>query len=192
VSQDVAPRLAQYRSALKELLDAVDVAALESVVLRLRGMTDGAVYLAGNGGSAATASHWANDLATVAQRCGRGPTRVVCLSDNASAVTALGNDEGFKRIFAAQLERCANPGDVLVVLSASGNSPNLVEAVKVAGERGIHTIGLLGFDGGALRTFVDEAIWVHSEVGAYGLVESVHAVLCDMITSCLGEAADAR
>lgn len=148
-------------------------------------MKSGTLYLAGNGGSAATASHWANDLETTAHRLGTGPSRVVCLSDNVSAVTALGNDEGYERIFAGRLERYAEPSDILFVISASGNSPNLLSAVELARAREIRTVGLLGFDGGALRELVDDAIWVKTEVGAYGLAESVHAVVCDMITSSL-------
>jgi len=71
------------------------------------------------------------------------------------------------------------------VLSASGNSPNLLEAVELASERGVVTIALVGFDGGALKERVDEHLWLRSEQGAYGIVETGHAVLCDILTTCL-------
>ena len=79
----------------------------------------------------------------------------------------------------------AQAGDVLVVISASGNSTNLVQAVELARTRGVATIGFLGFDGGVLKKSVDECLWLPSEKGAYGLIESAHALLCHILTQCL-------
>ena len=108
------------------------------------------------------------------------------LNDNISCLTALANDEGYEHIFSRQLENFAEPGDVLIVISASGNSPNLVRAVELArkSERH-HVLASLGFDGGALKKMVDECLWLPSEKGAYGLVESGHALLCHILTACL-------
>jgi D-sedoheptulose 7-phosphate isomerase len=111
--------------------------------------------------------------------------RVMCMSDNVSWLTALANDEGYDRVFAGQLENFAGPGDVLVVISASGNSPNLIEAVQLAKKRGVLTTALLGFDGGKLKGLVDEYLWLPTEHGQYGIVESGHTVLCDILTTCL-------
>jgi D-sedoheptulose 7-phosphate isomerase len=111
--------------------------------------------------------------------------RVMSLSDNVSWLTALANDEGYDRIFAGQLENFARSGDVLIVISASGNSPNLVKAVELARGRGVTTIGFLGFDGGVLKDQVDDYLWVPTEKGAYGLVESFHTLLCHILTDCL-------
>jgi D-sedoheptulose 7-phosphate isomerase len=111
--------------------------------------------------------------------------RVMNMTDNVPWLTALANDEGNERVFAGQLENFARAGDVLVVISASGHSPNLIEAVELARERGVTTIGLVGFDGGALRGQVDECLWVPTEAGAYGLAETAHSVLCDILTTCL-------
>lgn len=86
-------------------------------------------------------------------------------------MTALGNDEGYERIFAGQMENFAKPGDVLIVISASGNSLNLVRAVELARERKVATIGIVGFDGGTLKELVDQPVWVRSEKGTYELVE---------------------
>jgi D-sedoheptulose 7-phosphate isomerase len=109
----------------------------------------------------------------------------MCLSDNTSWLSALSNDEGYERAFSGQLENFAAPGDVLVCISASGNSPNLVRAVDLAREREVTTVGLLGFDGGVLMRLVDVAVCVTTEKGAYELVEDVHSVVCHAITRCL-------
>jgi D-sedoheptulose 7-phosphate isomerase len=178
---------ADYLRDFQALLRQVDLDAVERVVERLRATrdADGTVYVAGNGGSAATASHWANDLGKATKASGRTFMRVMCLSDNVSWLTALANDEGYERVFSGQLENFAGPGDVLVALSASGNSPNLVQAVKLAQRRGVGTVALLGFDGGVLKDLVDERLWLPTDKGEYGLVESGHSVLCDILTTCL-------
>lgn len=177
----------QYLSAFDDIVRALDVDALMRVVERLRRARDAyrSVFIAGNGGSAATASHLANDLGKAAKHVSRLPFRVMSLADNASWLTALGNDEGYERVFAGQLENFAAAGDVLIVISASGNSPNLVQAVELARARGVETIGLLGFDGGKLLDLVDEAVWVKTELGQYGVVETAHTLLCDIVTTCL-------
>jgi D-sedoheptulose 7-phosphate isomerase len=177
----------EYLASFAALMERVDLEAMERVVEHLRGARDGGamVYMAGNGGSAATATHWTNDLAKATKRSGRPPMRVMCLSDNTSWLTALGNDEGYERVFAGQLENFAEHGDVLIVISASGNSPNLLRAVELADSRGLITIGLLGFDGGALKDMVTERLWLETEIGEYGLVETGHVLLADIVTTCL-------
>ena len=176
----------EYIAEFVARLEHIDLEALERVVERLRTARDAGsmVYIAGNGGSAATATHWANDLAKATKRSGRAPMRMMCLSDNTSWLTALGNDEGYERVFAGQLENFARPDDVLIVISASGNSPNLLRAVELARERDVVTIGLLGFDGGALKSMVTESLWLETEIGAYGLVETGHVLMADIITTC--------
>src|SRR5918994_297888 len=160
-----------YLRAFEALLQQVEVDEIERIVQRLRMARDNGstIYIAGNGGSAATASHWVNDLGKATKTCGRAPLRVMSLSDNVSWLTALANDEGYDRVFAGQLENFAKPDDVLVVLSASGNSTNLLRAVELARARGLTTIGLLGFDGGALKSMVDEVLLLKTRKGAYGL-----------------------
>ena len=186
-SHSVAHVAQSYVKELTALLDGIDLAALEGAVEAIRDARDrGAmVFIAGNGGSAATATHWVNDLCKAASRSGRRPIRGTCLSDNVSWLTALGNDEGYDRVFSGQLHNLAEPGDVLMVISASGNSPNLVSAVDFARNNGLRTVGLLGFDGGALRTMVDHCLWIETAVGEYGLVESAHSVVADIITTYL-------
>lgn len=165
----------------------MDLEAVERVFQRLcRARDSGAtLYVAGNGGSAATASHWANDLGKAPKPTQRSAIRVMCLSDNSPWLTALANDEGYERVFSGQLENFARPGDVLVVISASGNSPNLIRAVELAQGRGVFTIGFLAFDGGALKKKVDDMVWVATDKGAYELAEDCHMALCHILARCL-------
>jgi len=176
-----------YIQAFELLLHQIDPDAIGRIVQYLRnaGNRGATIYVAGNGGSAATASHWVNDLGKATKCSGELPMRVMSLSDNISWLTALANDEGYDRVFSGQLENFARSGDVLVVISASGNSPNLVDAVEFARRHELLTIGFLGFDGGVLKNKVDDYLWLPTEKGAYGLVESGHSLLCHILTTCL-------
>jgi len=184
-----AERVQEYLADFMSLLRAVDPEAVARVVDLLREARDrgSTVFVAGNGGSAATASHLANDLGKAAKSSGRRPFRVLSLTDNVPWLTALANDEGYERVFAGQMENFCAPGDVLILLSASGNSPNLLAAAALARRHGVRTIGLLGFDGGELLSLVDEALWIETRPGLYGLAETIQALLCDVMTTCLAE-----
>jgi D-sedoheptulose 7-phosphate isomerase len=179
----IPTHIANVRAALAEIQGA----AVEKIVDIFRKARDHGsfIYIAGNGGSSSTASHWVNDLGKATKRSGCRPLKVMCLSDNTSWFSALANDEGYERAFAGQLDNFAMPGDVLACISASGNSPNLVRAVELARLRRLTTVALLGFDGGALRTLVDEMVCVSTENGAYELVEDAHSVICHAVTRCL-------
>ena len=107
------------------------------------------------------------------------------MGDNVPWLTALGNDEGYDKVFSGQLENFVRPGDVLLVISASGNSSNLIKAVEMARDNEVVTIGLLGFDGGRLKDLVDEHIFVDTEIGAYEQVEDCHMSVCHILTICL-------
>ena len=180
----------EYLQSFILLLDRIDLQAVERVVQCLENARDNSatIYVAGNGGSAATASHWVNDLGKATKVGGLTPMRVMSLSDNISWLTALANDEGYDRVFAGQLENFARSRDVLVVISASGNSPNL----EFARSHGVVTIGLLGFDGGILKSMVNETLLLPTHKGAYGLVESGHALLCHVLTTCLIQSEPAK
>jgi D-sedoheptulose 7-phosphate isomerase len=179
----ISTHVANLRCALADL----QIDAIGRLVDIFRGARDrGAfIYIAGNGGSSSTASHWVNDLGKATKRSGCQPFRVMCPSDNMSWLSALANDEGYERVFAGQLENFARPGDVLTCISASGNSSNLVRAVELARTRGVTSVGLLGFDGGVLKGLVDHAVCVTSEIGMYELVEDVHMAICHAVTKCL-------
>ncbi len=187
VTVGVSRVASDYLRDVEALLRRVDLDALERTVELLRRARDrrATIYVAGNGGSAATATHLVNDLGKATKVAGRMPMRVLSLSDNISWLTALGNDEGFDRVFSGQLENFAEPGDVLIVISASGNSPNLVRAAETARGRNVSIVALLGFDGGVLKDMVDESLVIWSAKGAYGPVESIHSVLCHVMIACL-------
>lgn len=138
------------------------------------------IFIAGNGGSAATALHMANDLMKgVAKGGGRG-FRVIALSENIAVITAIANDESYDQVFAGQLLELAQPGDVLIVFSASGNSPNIVRAVETARQMELKSIGFLGMGGGRAASMVDIAIIVPAD--DYGPVEDVHLMFDHLIT----------
>lgn len=188
----VEDRARAYLDRFAQLVTGMDASSIAIAVGRLRRARDegATIFVAGNGGSASTASHLVNDLSKAARGPHAPTLRVVGLADNIAWLTALANDEGYERVFAGQLENLARPGDVLLLISASGNSPNLLRAVEHARDAGVETIALLGFDGGALRSMVDHAVWVETEHGAYGFAENAHTVIADLITACL--ARDAR
>lgn len=149
----------------------------------------GNVYLIGNGGSSAIASHFANDLnKTVLGHKGEKKAKrfkAICLSDNIPVLTAWANDTGFEKVFSEQLKNFAKPQDVLIAISSSGNSANILEAVKTAKQVQMQVIGLLGFDGGQAASLVDAKIHIPSF--KYGIVESGHDAICHLITSYFEE-----
>lgn len=141
------------------------------------------IIIFGNGGSAATASHMACDLGKGTAREGQPRLRALSLTDNVSLLTAASNDLGYEEIFKEQLQILLEPGDVVIGISASGNSENVVRALKYAGERGAIRVGLTGFDGGEVKECVDELIWIQNH--NYGQVEDVHLVIDHIISSIL-------
>lgn len=183
--------LKSYGSYLSKLLDSLDYETIEKIIYcllkaRERGST---IFFAGNGGSAATASHFSQDLGEVGRKVGARPFRTISLSDSTSFITALGNDYGYEKIFLGQMVNHFKKDDVLVVISASGNSRNIVNCVRWVREKGGVTIGFVGFDGGELLNLCDHLVHVKTKKGEYGPVEDIHLVLNHMITSLLIETA---
>ncbi len=174
-----------YLAALADVLALVPGEALARVVeLLLDARAAGRrVYIMGNGGSAATASHMVCDLVKTARVGGVQPLRVFSLADNTPLLTAWANDSSYDRSFAEQIIALVEPGDIVIAISASGNSPNVVNGLAEASARGARTIGLLGFDGGAAREMVDVA--VHIPCNDYGLVEDTHAAIGHALTAAI-------
>lgn len=145
------------------------------------------VFIAGNGGSAATASHMANDIGldVLKKKNPHKPFRIISLTDNMPIITAIGNDNGYENIFLLQLKMYYKPGDKLIVISASGNSPNLVIAAKWVKEQGGVVLGMLGFDGGVLKALCDIVIHCDTPKGEYGPVEDIHMIMDHLIVSYL-------
>jgi D-sedoheptulose 7-phosphate isomerase len=142
------------------------------------------IYLFGNGGSASTASHFACDLGKNTLVHGTR-LRAVALTDNMALFSAYANDEGYANVFAEQLRTLVMPGDVVVAISGSGNSPNVLAAVEVAHEHGAHSLALTGMGGGRLAPLVDVAVVVPSD--RMEQVEDAHLFLEHMICQALGE-----
>ena len=142
------------------------------------------IFFVGNGGSAATSSHFANDI-SIGTRTKTKPFKALSLTDNVAILTALGNDDGYDSIFIRQLQNYAKPGDVLVAISASGNSPNIVEVMKWAKDNKMFTVGLSGFDGGKLREMSDLKVHIPTPKGEYGPVEDAHMIVDHLVGSYL-------
>lgn len=179
--------LENYGAYLAGLLTRLDYRVIDEVIdslldARRRGAT---IFFAGNGGSAATASHFSQDLGEVGRKTGGKVFRTMSLNDSVTYMTALGNDHGYDQIFAGQLANLFKKGDVLVAISASGNSPNVLESVKFANKSGGLTIGLVGFDGGRLSRLCHHVVHTVTGKGEYGPVEDVHLILNHMITTYL-------
>ncbi len=149
---------------------------------RKRGST---IFFLGNGGSAATASHFANDLGFGASPEGKLPFRALCLTSNSAFLTCLANDIGYENVFSWQLRNLMRPGDVVVGISASGNSPNIVNALMYALEHGGIPVAFTGFDGGRIKKIAQFCIHIKTEKGEYGPVEDAHMVLDHLISSYL-------
>jgi len=141
------------------------------------------IFFMGNGGSAATASHAACDIAKTAMVANRRPIRTTCLSDNMALVSAWSNDVSFEDAFCGQLQNSLDPGDVVIGITGSGNSRNVVKALEYAKTHGASTIALVGFDGGEAKKVVDLALHVPS--GNYQFIEDLHMVVVHLITLVL-------
>ena len=187
-SADAAAFAGGYFRYLAEVLTALDTAAVAQIVdeletTRAAGHT---IFIAGNGGSAATASHMVNDLVFGTRTADGRPTfRAVSLSDATSLVTAIANDVSYEQVFVWQLQQSFRPGDRLIVISASGHSPNILAAAQWARANGGRVIGLLGFDGGAAKALCDVALTVATPKGEYGPVEDVHMAIDHILTAWL-------
>ncbi|HEX9593317.1 MAG TPA: D-sedoheptulose 7-phosphate isomerase [bacterium] len=183
IRQQFLASAAVQQEAARTLAEPV-AAAAEKVIAALRAGRK--VLLCGNGGSAADAQHIAAELVGRYARERRG-LPAVALTTDTSALTAIGNDYGFDRIFARQVEALAQAGDVLIAISTSGNSPNVLQAVETARQLGVGTIGLAGRGGGALRALVDLCLVAPHEETAR--IQELHItighILCDLVEAAL-------
>jgi D-sedoheptulose 7-phosphate isomerase len=177
----------KYFEHLHEILISLDLNEIEAVenCFLLARKNKKTVFFIGNGGSAATASHFAQDLGEVGRKAKVPGFKSLSLTDNTSLITAAGNDHGYDKIFTVQLEELFGAGDVLVAISASGNSPNVVNAVEFAKKAGGITIGFIGFSGGKLKDICDHVIHAKTPSGEYGPVEDVHLIMDHLIQSHL-------
>jgi D-sedoheptulose 7-phosphate isomerase len=176
IKLDVRPFLERVGQELLRI-DPAEVKALADGIYGCydRGAT---VFIIGNGGSGSNASHFCEDLGKGTLRREdfdddrKKRLRVLSLTDNTPYILAWGNDEGFERVFLEQLKNLARPGDLLVAISGSGNSPNILRAVEWSNRNGVETFGCTGFSGGKLRSLAKKGL--HVPLDDMGIVESVH------------------
>jgi D-sedoheptulose 7-phosphate isomerase len=172
---------AEYVKAQKAALDSIPVAAVEQLIETFQKALaeDRQIFVFGNGGSSMNASHFATDLGKGASdKIGRR-FRVLSLNDNVSWMTALGNDYAYDQIFVRQLMNYARPGDLVLAMSVSGNSPNVVTALEWARNNGLHVIALVGGKRGRMAELAHQAVVIDST--HYGRVEDAQMGVCHMI-----------
>lgn len=178
-----------YVEYLITLLNELDHEKVEECVIELEKarQNGNTIFIIGNGGSASTASHIGNDFGLAVLKTSNKSVnksyRALPLTDNVSVISAIGNDSSYNDIFLDQLKVHYRKGDILISISASGNSPNLLSASNWVNQQGGTTIGWLGFDGGKLKDMVDIPIVVKSPKGEYAPVEDVHLIINHIIVT---------
>lgn len=187
MSLDKIKHIRSYLERLKTLLDSIpvdDVAMLINIIEEAYAR-DATIFVFGNGGSWSTASHWVCDFVKGASVPGKRRVRVIAPGDNIPMLTAYANDVNYTTVFAEPIRSYAKPGDVVILITASGNSPNILEAAVAAKDMKTTVIGLIGFGGGKLAALTDHNIIVDSR--EYGPVEDLHLVLNHIISTYLKE-----
>ncbi len=174
-----------YFSELKETIDQIEAGPIEAAIhlLHEARLQQKQIFVMGNGGSASTASHMVCDLAKNTRKTGWPPIKIIGLADNMAIVAAYANDEGYENVFAQQLANFVQPGDVVIGISASGKSPNVLRAIEVAKAAQATTVGLTGFTGGQLGPMAD----IHIHVPSHNIeqVEDAHLMVSHLITKAL-------
>jgi D-sedoheptulose 7-phosphate isomerase len=173
--------ISNYITAQKAAQDSIPVEAVAELISTLRSALESErhIFVFGNGGSAANASHFATDLGKGASDKVGKRFRVLSLNDNVSWMTALANDYAYEDAFAGQLQNYAKAGDVALSLSVSGNSPNCVKALEWARQHGLRTIALVGAKGGRMAEIAEQVIRIKDT--HYGRVEDAQMAICHLL-----------
>lgn len=181
--KDYTAEIAKYIENEVEVLHALDVNALNDVLNLLERTleSENMIYIMGNGGSAATASHFQNDFNKGVSEYTEKKFRFLCLNDNVPTVMAIANDIGYDEIFRFQLRGKLRPGDVVIGISGSGNSKNVLNAAEYAKECGNDVVGITGFGGGKLRELADYSL--HVPVNSMQITEDIHMVFDHLMMS---------
>lgn len=171
----------QYKSDLLKTLDTIDLSGVETAICWLNEAREAGrrIFVCGNGGSASTASHFACDVVKGASYQRAKRFRIMALTDQLPTITAYANDVGYECIFVEQLRNFAEPGDIVIGISGSGNSPNVVNAFEYANSIGCRTIGLTGRDGGRLGPMAQ--LNIHVADRHMGRIEDAHMIVCHML-----------
>lgn len=176
-----------YQKDLIKLIGEIDAEAFERFmqILLEAYRNDRQVFVAGNGGSAATANHFVCDFGKNAVQGEKRRFRILSLADSIEKMTALGNDIAFEEIFRQQMINLMRPEDVLILVSASGNSPDLVRACEYAKEMNAKIVALAGFEGGKIKGFANVAMVAHSD--SYERIEDIHLIILHMAVCYMKE-----
>lgn len=176
---EAAEYFKQVSGALLGIPVAEFVAGCDAICTALK--AGGMLFVAGNGGNSAAASHVVNDMLKSAHSHSGDTFRAMSLCDNVPVITATGNDNAFTEIFSVPLSRMARTGDVLLVMSASGNSPNILAVLEAARARGIVSVGFYGMGGGAAVPLTTFPVVVPSS--DYGPIEDAHLAMCHALSA---------
>lgn len=181
--------LDSYKERLIKLFDSIDIDMLESIIAAMvKAFKNGnTMYVVGNGGSAATASHIQADFQFFVRYFTNFRPKVVALTDNVPLMTAISNDNSYEDVFFEQMKGVFNKGDLLLAISASGNSPNVVKAVEYANELGGTTIAFCGFTGGKLKEISDLPLYTPNKDKDYGPIEDLHMILDHVLVNYLSQ-----
>lgn len=173
-------------------LQSFDKASLEPVleVFKNVSLNNGILWVAGNGGSASISDHTVCDVTKGTHKVGQPTIKSISLSSNTAMLTALGNDLSYDVVFSEQLKYYIGKNDALLVVSSSGNSPNVVKACEYANEMGVPTIAFVGFKGGKLKKIAKHCVWIPIE--NYGMCEDAHQSLMHVITQYIMASANAK
>lgn len=179
--RDYSVSIKEYIELEKETLDKLDVDSINAAMNLIMQAYEGKhnIYIFGNGGSSATASHYQNDFNKGISEYVENKFRFQCLNDNVATIMAIANDIGFEEVFRFQLRNKLEEGDIIIAISGSGNSKNVLNAVAYAKENGNKVIGLTGFKGGKLKELSD--ISLHVDVMSMQVTEDVHMIFDHMI-----------
>jgi D-sedoheptulose 7-phosphate isomerase len=174
----------QYSASLQHVMQQIDV---EQVAFLARSLMEARerkaqIFVLGNGGSAAAASHFVTDLAKNRFEDERSLFRVLSLTDNTAWITATGNDFGYDNLFVNQLKNLLQPEDIVIAISSSGNSANVLKAIEYANSKGARSFGIVGFDGGKLKEMCHHPVYIPTKKGHYGFMEDATSILGHMVS----------
>lgn len=180
---DYKGMITEYLKHEIETIEKLDVDAINDALNLLEETfeKEKMIYIFGNGGSSATASHYQNDFNKGVSEYTDKKFRFICLNDNVATVMAIANDIGFEEVFRFQLKGKLQEGDIVIAISGSGNSPNVINAVEYAKEQGNKIIGITGFGGGKLKTLSDVSL--HAPVNSMQITEDVHMIFDHLMMS---------
>ena len=183
MTMDYSKDIVEYINIEKQILDSLDVSAVNEMmqVILEAYENEKRIYIFGNGGSSATASHYQNDFNKGLSENLQKKFNMVCLNNDLPTIMAIANDISFDEVFRYQLRGRIQPGELVIAISGSGNSANVINAVKYAKEQGNKVIGLCGYNGGKLKELADIA--VHVNINNMQVVEDIHMVLDHMMVT---------